>query len=125
MRTGGGRGGHALAELVVALPILAVAGALAAGMVRTSSSVLLEGERRLQAGVEGSALLDSLRVLVGGAEDAGPREGTVELPGGAASWQWDGGGELVIHLRTPTEGGSGVSWHLRSVAPELPEEDLP
>lgn len=125
MRSVGGRGGHALAELVVALPILAVAGALAAGMVRTGSSVLLEGERRLQAGLEGSALLDSLRIFVGGAEDVGGREGALELPGGAASWEWDGDGEVVIHLRAPAEGSSGVSWRLRSVVPEVAEEDLP
>lgn len=100
--------GHALMELVVALPILAIGGAAAAGMVWTGGGLLTEAERRLDAALEGSSVLDSL-THAGASE---PAAGTRPLPDGVLQWEWNGTGELTLRLPDGRRGMDGPVWVL-------------
>lgn len=100
--------GHALMELVVALPLLAVGGAGAAGMVWTGSALLTTAEGRLAAAVEASAVADSLRLEA----PAAGASGSVPLPGGTMSWEWRDGQELVVRLPATQGSEEGPEWVL-------------
>jgi hypothetical protein len=116
-RVGDGSG-HALMELIVAIPILAVGGAAVVGMAVTSGGLLLESERRLEAAVRGVQLLDSLVVE---ARDR-PGEGTFEVRGRTVEWAWNGAGRLELRegvgpareLGEEAVPGRGRSWILES-----------
>ena len=111
------RGGATLVELLVALPIVAVGLGAAAAFVVSSSSHLGAGEARLQAAIQGIAVMDSLRALVGhdpiqppgangpgGDEPAGgafPAEGIRPAAHASMLWRWDGCCRLEVQL----EGG--------------------
>ncbi len=117
MRAGGpsaiprNRRGRTLVELVVALPLLALATAAVAGLLMTGGGLLLESERRLEVASRGPALLDSLRGLPG----AEPASGVLEVMGVEAPWEWDGQGRLTLTLPTVRRGdGSEVEWVLEA-----------
>jgi type II secretory pathway pseudopilin PulG len=115
-----GRRGHTLVELVVALPILAIGGAAAAGLVLMGSGILLQAEQRAHAALLGSSLADSLR-LVGEGEGV---DGWTALPGGEMEWSWDGAGALVLTLPGRREDGALVRWRLEALPPDA-EPDEP
>lgn len=115
-----GRGGHTLVELVVALPILALGGAVGAGLVLTASGILLQAEQRVHTAVIGSSLADSLR-LAAGPEEA---EGTAPLPGGEVGWSWDGSGTLILVLPGRTAGTDPPRWVLH-VHGDVPDPEGP
>jgi len=103
-----GRRGHALMELVVAIPILGVAGAAAAAFIVTSGGLMLEAERRFETAALGVALVDSVAV-----EAAGDSlTGSLEAGGRDVPWRWDGAGTLELAIEG-AEGGGGVVWRLR------------
>lgn len=110
------RAGHALMELVVALPILAIGGGAVAGMVVTSGGLLTEAERRFEAAVQATALLDSLRTEAWGVA----AEGAFEASGRSIDWRWDGGGGLELHDGDPN-GSGGSRWELRSGPEPVPD----
>lgn len=109
-----GRRGATLVELLVALPILAVGLGAAAAFVISSSSHLGAGEARLQAAIQGIAVMDSLWLLVdhdplqppgagapGGGEPAGgafPAEGIRAAAHVSMLWRWDGCCRLEVQL---------------------------
>jgi len=105
------RQGRTLVELVVALPLLALATAAVAGLLMTGGGLLLESERRLEVASRGPALLDSLRALPGDA----PESGVLMVMGMEAPWEWDGQGRLVLVLPGgPRGSGSEVEWVLEA-----------
>lgn len=105
-----GRKGHTLMELVVALPILALGGAAAAGLVSLGSGILVQAEQRAHSALVGSALADSLR-LIGEGEGV---DGVEPLPGGELEWSWDGLGTLTLILPGGDGVGAPVRWRLQS-----------
>lgn len=105
-----GRRGHALMELVVALPILAIGGAAITGILLTGERLTLEAERRLEVAMRGPYLLDSLRHAAAGS----PAEGSFEALDRAVGWSWDGSGTLELHDVTGVEGAAGGLWVLRA-----------
>lgn len=105
-----GRRGHALMELVIALPLLAVGGAAITGIMLTGERLTLEAERRLEVATRGPYLLDSLRHAAAGS----PAEGSFEALDRAIGWSWDGRGTLELHDVTGMEGAAGGLWVLRA-----------
>ncbi len=105
------RRGRTLVELVVALPLLALATAAVAGLLMTGGGLLLESERRLEVASRGPALLDSLRALPGDA----PESGVLTVMGIEAPWEWDGQGRLTLVLPAGPRGTtSEVEWVLEA-----------
>ncbi|MEX2531155.1 MAG: hypothetical protein WD960_10315 [Gemmatimonadota bacterium] len=93
MRGPVGRSGHALVELLVALPILAIGGSAIAGIVMVASSFLREAEWRLEVAAHAVPLLDSLRWDPANV----PSSGYIEGPSGRdVRWEWDGGDALSL-----------------------------
>ena len=118
------RGGATLVELLVALPILAIGLGAAAAFIVSSSSHLGAGEARLQATIQGIAVMDSLRLLVGhdpiqppgaggpgGDEPPGgafPAEGVRPAAHASMLWRWDGCCRLEVELDGGHSGGGRV-----------------
>ena len=107
-----GREGHALMELVIAIPILGIAGAAVTGFILLSSALLLESERRLETAGPGLALLDSLAATTPG----DTLSGVFEAGGREVPWNWDGSGGLELHLPEP----ASEPWRLRRSRPVEP-----
>lgn len=84
-------------ELVIAIPVLGIAGAAVTGFILLSASLLLESERRLETAGRGLALLDSLAAAAPG----DTLSGAFEAGGRAVPWSWDGAGALELHLPEP------------------------
>jgi hypothetical protein len=103
-----GRRGHALMELVVAIPILGVAAAAAAAFIVTSGGLLLEAERRLETAALGVSLMDSVAIAAPGDS----LTGSLMAGGREVSWRWDGVGTLELDVEG-IDGDGSVVWRLR------------